>query len=66
MGDEEKTKFHNFILDKSNSLKLDMGKPGIKTRKERHVIVATRQTPYSPVRLTNMLYQVLIAFIVKE
>jgi hypothetical protein len=57
MGDEEKTKFHNFILDKSNSLKLDMENQVSKLEKERHVIVATAK-PIQPSRLTNMLYQV--------
>ena len=57
MGDEEKTKFHNFILDKSNSLILDMQNHVSKLEKERHVIVATAK-PIQPSRLTNMLYQV--------
>jgi hypothetical protein len=57
MSDEEKTKFHNFILDKSNSLKLDMENHVSKLEKERLVIVATAK-PIQPSRLSNMLYQV--------
>lgn len=57
MSDEEKAKFHNFIMDKSNSLKLDMENHVSKLERERYVLVATAK-PIQPTRLSNMLYQV--------
>lgn len=57
MDDEEKAKFHNFIMDKSSSIKLDMENYVSKLERERHVLVATAK-PIQPTRLTNMLYQI--------
>jgi hypothetical protein len=57
MDDEEKTMFHNFIMDKISSIKLDMENHVSKLERERNVLVATAK-PIKPLRLSNMLYQV--------
>ncbi|WP_242848797.1 hypothetical protein [Syntrophomonas palmitatica] len=56
MDNDEKAKFHNFIMDKSNSIKLDMENQVSKLEKERNILVATIKA-IPPSRLTSMLYQ---------
>ncbi len=57
LGDEEKSRFHNFILDKSSSVKLDMENQISKLEKQRNILVATAKT-VAATRLSNMLEQV--------
>jgi hypothetical protein len=54
MDEEEKTKFHNFIMDKNNSIKLDMENRFSELERERNVITA-KSRPISPGRLSSML-----------